>query len=368
MFDLGIFGGGQLGRMLASAALPLGIRCCFWDPMGAEAPAAALGPVFTEIEPFVCAAERYTYEFENIEPALVHAAAKLKPVAPSISALEITRHRIQEKNTFEQLGIPTAPWRAVHTQQELEETVTILGLPLVLKTVTSGYDGKGQFVLRNKTDIPLAWNTLGAKQPLIAEQWINFNRELSLIAVRDIKGNCAFYPLVENTHYQGILSYTHAPAPDLDSHLQNQAQVYMNALLAYMDYVGVLTLEMFDTGGHLRANEMAPRVHNSGHWSIEGAHCSQFENHIRAVMNLPLGSTQCRGTSLMVNLVGALPKDKSSVLALRHAHMHLYNKEARPGRKLGHITFQSEHARDFEEEALTLKSLLPNPMAFNPGH
>ncbi len=367
MFDLGIFGGGQLGRMLASAALPLGIRCCFWDPLGAQAPASALGPVFTDLEAFVHAAGRYTYEFENIDPELVQSAAKSSPVYPGITALEITRHRIQEKNTFESLGIPTASWKPVQTLSDLENAIAVLGLPLVLKTVTSGYDGKGQFVLRDKADLNRAWDTLGTHQPLIAERWISFRRELSLISVRDRQGNSAFYPLVENTHHQGILSFTRAPAPNLQADLQRQAQAYLNALLIHMDYVGVLTLEMFDTGEHLLANEMAPRVHNSGHWSIEGAHCSQFENHIRAVMDLPLGSTECRGTSLMVNLVGVLPTLKASVLALKHAHLHLYDKQARPGRKLGHITFQSDHARDFEAEALLLKDLLPNPMAFNPG-
>jgi 5-(carboxyamino)imidazole ribonucleotide synthase len=224
----------------------------------------------------------------------------------------------------------------VDSRTDLEDAADRLGLPAVLKTRHGGYDGRGQAVLRTAAHLDAAWSALGGV-PLILEELVPFDRELSVLAVRGVDGTVACWPLVENQHRDGILRVSRAPAPHVSAETSEAAQRIASALLTDLDHVGVLAVELFEVGGRLLANELAPRVHNSGHWTIEGAVTSQFENHVRAVLALPLGETGGRGVSAMVNCIGALP-DASSVLAITGAHLHDYGKEPRPGRKLGHVT------------------------------
>ncbi len=361
---LGIFGGGQLGRMLAMAALPLEVACSFYEAQP-DAPAAVLGPTFGDashsdaaLAAFLASADVFTYEFENIDVALVERIAATKPVYPSVASLRQAQHRLQEKSLFAELAIPTPAWRAVYALTDLEAAARDLGLPLVVKTTTLGYDGKGQFVVRTHADIARCWQTLGAQTSLIAESFVAFRRELSIIAVRAQDGQTVFYPLSENQHQQGVLALSVVPAPALDDDLRLQAEDYIRRLLERLQHVGALTLELFETEHGLLANEMAPRVHNSGHWSIEGADCSQFENHVRAVLGLPLGSTACPRPTAMLNILGQHP-DREQVLAIPGAHLHLYGKSARPGRKLGHITVSADTRADLQAAITRLRACLP---------
>ena len=249
------------------------------------------------------------------------ALSQTKSIYPPRQALAIAQNRLSEKTLFNQLDIPVAPFKAVDSLDSLKQAVSELGLPIVLKTATGGYDGKGQFVLRQADQIEQAWAELGPAQSLIAESFVTFSREVSMIAVRGQNGEVKTWPLAENHHHHGILSHSIVPAPN-SIDLQPVAQDYITRLLNHLNYVGVLTLELFVTDQGLFANEMAPRVHNSGHWSIEGAVCSQFENHIRAVAGLPLGSTDVIRPTVMVNIIGQHPKTED-VLALNGAHLHL---------------------------------------------
>ncbi len=361
---LGVFGGGQLGRMLAMAALPLEVACSFYETQ-ADAPAAVLGPTFGDssdsdaaLAAFLASADVFTYEFENIDIALVERIAASKPVYPGIASLRQAQHRLQEKSLFAELAIPTPAWRAVHALSDLEAAARDLGLPLVVKTTTLGYDGKGQYVVRTPADISDCWQTLGAQASLIAESFVSFRRELSIIAVRGKDGETVIYPLSENQHQQGILALSVVPAPALDDAVRRQAEDYIRRLLEHLQHVGALTLELFETADGLLANEMAPRVHNSGHWSIEGADCSQFENHVRAVLGLPLGSTACPRPTAMLNVLGQHPK-REQVLAVPGAHLHLYGKSARPGRKLGHITVSADTLAQLQVAIARLRACLP---------
>ena len=253
-------------------------------------------------------------------------------VQPPPRALEVAQDRLSEKRLFEQLGIETTGFLAIDSQQDLDAA----DRPGVLKTRRLGYDGKGQRVLNGAGDAAGAFDELGGV-PLLLEDIVPFDRELSAIAVRGRDGEVRCYPLVENHHAEGILRITHAPAPDLTPELQALGERYVTAVLEQLEYVGVLAVELFQVGARLLANEMAPRVHNSGHWTIEGAQTSQFENHMRAVCGLPLGDVSARGESTMVNLIGGVP-DAAAVLAVEGAHLHLYGKAPRPGRKVGHVT------------------------------
>jgi 5-(carboxyamino)imidazole ribonucleotide synthase len=374
---VGILGGGQLGRMLALAGYPLGLTFRVFDP----SPGACASQVVPDhvaaafddeaaLRRFADGLDVITYEWENVPVEAVRFLSRLAPVYPPAEALEDSQDRFVEKSLFRQLGIATAPFAAVGSLEELQQSARLIGLPAVLKTRRGGYDGKGQQVLRSEADIAPAWRELGGV-PLIVEGFVPFRRELSVIAVRSPGGavgarpgpsasaDYAFYPLVENVHREGILRTSRAPAPGVSEALQAEAEDIASRVMDATRYTGVLSIELFEHEGHLLANELAPRVHNSGHWTIEGAETSQFENHLRAICGLPLGSTAPLGHSAMVNLIGAVPKS-DEVLAIPGAHLHLYGKEPRPGRKLGHVTFRHGAAAAIESSLSAIARLIEN--------
>jgi 5-(carboxyamino)imidazole ribonucleotide synthase len=335
---IGIIGAGQLGQMLGFAARELGVECRFLDPSDTP-PAAGCGDViqrpFDDAEALAELAETcdiVTYEFENVPVEALHKIDDKVPVYPPADALGYSQDRLEEKRIFDRLDIPLPGYRTIDSREDMVDAVDALGLPCVVKTRRFGYDGKGQFIIRKRADIDAAWEALG-DQALIAEQWVPFDFELSCIGARNVDGDIAIYPLARNVHEGGILHTSCSPveAPEL----AERAETYVRRLLAHLDYVGVLALELFVCDDDLLANEFAPRVHNSGHWSIEGSVTSQFENHLRAIMNRPLGSTASVGHAGMINLIGEIPD------AARHLDdgvLHDYGKSPRPGRKLGHIT------------------------------
>ena len=346
---IGIIGGGQLGRMLALAGIPLGLEFVFLDP-AQEACAATLGTQIiadyddpSALQQLIQATDIITLEFENIPMPALHLTNAQTRLFPPPKALEVAQDRVNEKMLFAELGIPTPPWRAVDHLADLEQTVAEVGLPAVLKTRRLGYDGKGQYVLREPNDIQAAWDALGGSS-LILEGFIQFSREVSLIAVRSRSGELAFYALSENTHEAGILKLSLSRAKDP---MQLEAETYARRVLEALDYVGTLGFEFFVTSNGLIANEIAPRVHNTGHWTIEGAVCSQFENHLRAILDLPLGSTALRGASAMLNFIGDLPC-RERAMRIPDLYFHAYGKDARKGRKVGHATLvvASEGERD----------------------
>ena len=362
---IGIFGGGQLGRMMAQAALPLNIQCTFFE-VDTDCPAAILGTVFSTkseqgLQDFIASADVFSLEFENTPINYVDVLTQSKTLHPPRLALATAQNRLAEKALFDELNIPVAPYRAVDSLDSLKQAVVDLGLPIVLKTVTGGYDGKGQFVLRTENQIDTAWAELGPAKSLVAESFVQFSREVLIIAVRGQNGDVKTWSLAENHHHNGILSHSIVPAPN-SADLQPVAQDYITRLLNHLNYVGVLTLELFVTEQGLFANEMACRVHNSGHWSIEGAVCSQFENHIRAVAGLPLGLTEVIRPTVMINIIGQHPKSEA-VLALNGAHLHLYNKSERTGRKLGHITLMPNNSDELTDLCRQLAKILPVPLA-----
>jgi 5-(carboxyamino)imidazole ribonucleotide synthase len=357
---IGVLGGGQLGRMLALAGYPLGLRFRFLDP-APEAPVEELAELvvgrFDDLDVlarFPHGLDVITYEFENVPVEAARHLARSAPVYPPIAALEVSQDRLLEKTLFARLGLTPAPFAAVNTFEDLQRAVESIGLPALLKTRRLGYDGKGQFAIRQPGEVTSAWRALGGV-PLILEDFIAFDREVSQLAVRGKDGMTALYPLVENHHRDGILRRTLAPAPGLTPALEEQAAEAIRRVMAELDYVGVLAIEFFQKGDALIANEMAPRVHNSGHWTIEGARTSQFENHLRAVLGWPLGSTEAVAHSAMVNLIGDLP-EAPAVLAVPGTHLHFYGKKPRPGRKVGHATVWADSPETVRER---LRQLLP---------
>jgi 5-(carboxyamino)imidazole ribonucleotide synthase len=288
--------------------------------------------------------------------ASVQQLEQRAPVFPSSAALQVAQDRFREKTCFRSLGIGTAPFEAVGSWPELRAALSRIGLPAVLKTRRFGYDGKGQAVLRTEAEAQVAFERLGAA-PLILEGFVKFQRELSVVAVRSRTGEVACYPLVQNHHEGGILRKTIAPAPGVTIELQRAANEHIEKLLGHLDYVGVLALELFQVDGELLANEIAPRVHNTGHWTIEGARTSQFENHLRAILGLPLGSPEAISPCAMLNLIGHAP-DAAAVLGVADAHLHWYGKEPRPGRKVGHVTVRAPDAATLEQRVAELERLI----------
>jgi 5-(carboxyamino)imidazole ribonucleotide synthase len=360
--QVGILGGGQLGRMLALAGISLDICCRFLD-REPDAPAAAVAEQivgdFNDTEALARLADgvnAITYEFENVPLTAAQWLAQRVPVFPPPGALESSQERLAEKRFFERLGIPTPRIAPADNRDEFDAAIRQVGSPAVVKTRRFGYDGKGQFVLRSSADAETAWNVLGGKA-LIVESFVPFDRELSILSVRSAGGAMRFYPLVQNTHRDGILRLSVAPAPAVERELQARAEEYARRIMEALNYVGVLAIELFQVKGELLANEMAPRVHNSGHWTIEGAVTSQFENHLRAVLGLPLGATDAVGHSAMLNLIGELP-EIGRILEVPGAHLHLYGKSSRARRKLGHVTLRADSVAVLTERLELLRPLI----------
>lgn len=358
---VGVLGGGQLGRMLALAGLPLGLRFRFLDPdpdcTAAEVGELVVGGYDDEgaLARLVRGVEAVTYEFENV-PALTAAwLAAHAPVHPPARALAVAQDRVLEKELFWSLGIETPVYEGVDTRGQLDAAIERVGFPAVLKTRRFGYDGKGQVVIREPREAEAAWRALGWRRSdradLVLEAFVQFAREVSVIGVRGRDGRTAFYPPVENEHVGGMLAKSVAPAPGVDAAARGRYEAAHTLVMEALGYVGVLGIEFFELAdGSFLANEMAPRVHNSGHWTIEGAVTSQFENHLRAVLGLPLGDCAMSAAVIMLNIIGAEP-DLSGLLALPGVHAHLYGKSARPGRKLGHVTITGADAEQVARAA-----------------
>jgi 5-(carboxyamino)imidazole ribonucleotide synthase len=343
---VGILGGGQLARMLALAAAPLGIRTLVVD----ASPDACAGQVAelvvadwsdeAALAAFAARVDVITFDFENVPAAVAERLAGKVDVFPNPRALAVAQDRLSEKTLFREAGLDTPDFETVDTREDLVRAVGRIGTPAILKTRRLGYDGKGQFRLKSDGDVDAAWAALGdaaGQHGLILEAFVPFDRELSVIAVRGRDGGFRAWPLTRNWHVDGVLSLSLAPAPGTSDDMERAAIGHARTIAEKLDYVGVLALELFVRGGDLLGNEMAPRVHNSGHWTIEGAHTSQFENHIRAVLGLALGDTGVRGASAMLNWIGDLP-DPAPVLSVADGHWHDYGKDARAGRKVGHAT------------------------------
>ncbi|MGH7729928.1 MAG: 5-(carboxyamino)imidazole ribonucleotide synthase [Candidatus Eiseniibacteriota bacterium] len=372
---IGVLGGGQLGRMLGSAGASLGFSFTFLEP-AEECPAATTGSWIragfddgNALGELASRSDIITYEFENVPAEAVRTLAARLPVHPSVVSLEAAQDRLNEKTLFQRLEIPTPRFETVEGAAALARAAGRVGLPAVLKTRSMGYDGRGQRTLREPADVAPALAALG-ERALLLEQHVPFERELSIVGVRGRSGEVAFYPPVENRHREGILRWSLAPAPGLAPALRDRAEGYALLLMEALGHVGVLALELFQTGGELLANEMAPRVHNSGHWTIEGASTSQFENHLRAIAGLPLGATDVPRPCAMVNLIGELPA-LAPAAAVEGAHVHLYGKQPRPGRKLGHITLCADDAEALRQGLEALWPLLGAstggfPMASGP--
>jgi 5-(carboxyamino)imidazole ribonucleotide synthase len=356
---VGIVGGGQLGRMLAMAGHDLGLSCVTLDP-AKDSPAAQVAPALVgayedreALLELALQSDVVTYEFENVPAeSTAFLVDRGLPVYPAPASLEAAQDRLTEKTLFTKIGLPVAPYAAVHDLGSLHEAIAAVGLPAVLKTRRLGYDGKGQGVIRHPELAEDVWRAVG-EVPSILEAFVPFDRELSILAVSGLDGETRCWPLVENHHREGILRRSIAPAPGATPGMQADAERYARAVAEHLGHVGVLAIELFDRGGALLGNEMAPRVHNSGHWTIEGSDTSQFENHLRAVCGLPLGTTEMVGVAEMVNLIGEVP-DLASLLAVPGARVHLYGKEPRPGRKLGHVTIRAEDEGISRERVLQM--------------
>jgi 5-(carboxyamino)imidazole ribonucleotide synthase len=357
--------------MLGLAGIPLGVRCRFLDPVGG-APASAVGPLVVgalgdeqALTDVVEGADLVTYEWEGVPAEAARWLEPRLPVRPGPHPLAVSQDRLTEKATFARLGIGVPGFVAVDDRAGLDDALDELDAPAVLKTRRGGYDGKGQFVLRSRADAGAAFDAIGGV-PLILEALVTFTREVSLLAARGLDGDVRVFPLVENLHRNGILRVSRAPAPGLDDTQQRAAETIAQRLLEDLDYVGVLAVELFECpdgvgGTALLANEMAPRVHNSGHWTIEGAETSQFEQHLRAVLGWPLGSPAARGHAAMCNAIGALPP-RDAVLAVPGARLHDYGKEPRPGRKVGHVTVVADSEDELEMRLDSLLRIAPGTL------
>lgn len=351
---IGILGAGQLGRMLVTAGEPLGHTFLLYDFTGSASPGAGELIVDTDrqqLETFLNQVDCVTFEMEHIPLDLLALISQRVEVLPNPKALELGKDRVLEKNMFVELGIPTARFFVASNYEELCTAVDALGGSAIVKTTTGGYDGKGQASIQSPEDIGTAWEILKGHR-LIVEERINFSREISIIACRSKAGEVCLYAPAENTHKDGILRFSVAPAPNLDNELVARAQSYINKLLERLDYVGVLALELFVVEEGLIANEIAPRVHNSGHWTMDGAVTSQFENHIRAISGQPLGSTESKGVSCMVNVIGEYG-DFDALSKLPHTYCYHYGKTEKPGRKIAHFNVVADTYSELAERTNT---------------
>ena len=345
---IGILGGGQLGRMLAMAAARLGLRCQVFSP-DPDSPAfdVVLNATCAEyadveaLELFANDVDVITYEFENVPAAAAMILAARRPVLPDRKILETTQDRLAEKDFVKRLGIGTADYADVSSAASLRAAIARIGLPAVLKTRRFGYDGKGQAIIRDGDDPEKVWEDLGTKSAIL-EAFIPFEREVSVIAARSADGDVECFDVTENEHRDHILKISRAPA-DISDALAQEASSIAGRIANALDYVGVLAVEMFvvrgDGGSKVLVNEIAPRVHNSGHWTLDGASISQFEQHIRAIAGWPLGKPVRHGPVTMTNLIGDDINDYEQWLTVPGASIHLYGKgPPRPGRKMGHVT------------------------------
>lgn len=356
---IGILGGGQLAQMMAiagkkdghefmflsndidSCAAPYGeLLCASFDDLGAQDYLAQWADVVT-------------YEFENVPSALAQRIESKIPLSPSSSALAVASDRLKEKNLFRTLGIPTAEFFPVENLTQLNEGFLHLGKTAIIKTRTQGYDGKGQALLEHPEQTEASWQKLG-EVPCIVEEKVTFEREVSIIATRNSMGQIVFYPLSENIHREGILRLSIAR---IDDPFQERAEIMIRRIMEHLNYVGTMALELFQVGDKLISNEVSPRVHNSGHWTIEGAETSQFDNHLRAICGLPLGQTLVKQTSAMVNLIGKLPSEKA-IVDIENATFHSYGKQERLGRKVGHITLLENPQTSKDSFSENIKALL----------
>lgn len=360
MKKIGVLGGGQLARMLALAGYPLGIQVICYESVSntcaGQVTKVIQGDYADEaaLAQFAQSVDCVTLETENLPLSCAQIVAQHSKLMPSVEALKITQDRLFEKELLNKLQISTAKFAKINSWQDLKTAIEALQFPGILKTRRQGYDGKGQALLRDWKSAESAWEQL-KNEDLIFESFVKFDYEVSLISVRSVSGEVKFYPLIKNHHEDGILRVSRAPLQSAE--LQKKAEEYALRLIKQFDYVGVMTIEFFVSGSDLIANEIAPRVHNSGHWTIEGAITSQFENHLRALCDLPLGETTAIGFSAMCNLIGTEPAIKN-VLRIPGAHYHTYGKEARPARKLGHITLNNADSAQLENHVENLlKSL-----------
>lgn len=339
MTIVAVLGGGQLGRMLHQAGSSLGVRCRFLDP-ASDACAGLIAPIIhapfddaNAIERLIDGVSAVTYENENVPIEVVQRLSERLPVAPGADSLRIGQHRARERELLDALGIACAPHRPVCSLEDLRGAVRDLGTPGILKAVVGGFDGRGQAGIRVPCDCDRAWSAI-ARQPALYERVVEFTRELSIVGVRSRAGEIRFYPVVESLHKRGILVRTLAPAPGITPELEGKARDIASRIVRRVAHVGVFALELFETDRGPLVNEFASRVHNTGHWTIEGARASQFENHLRAVLDMPLGETGPTGAAVMLNLIGSVPDD----LDPSGEGVHLYGKAPRPERKIGHVT------------------------------
>ncbi|MGA8426084.1 MAG: 5-(carboxyamino)imidazole ribonucleotide synthase [Candidatus Dormiibacterota bacterium] len=367
--QIGCLGGGQLGQMLALAGAPLGLRFTFLEPN----PSAAAGQVGRQLvgsydDPRLLAqlaasSDLITFEFESVPESSAQLLTRSCPVFPPPRALAVAQDRLLEKQLFNQLEILSSTYAEVSSDTDLVAAISQVGVPARLKSRRLGYDGHGQALVLEPGELESAWFELD-RVPAILERVVPFERELSALSVRAQSGEVGSYPLVENHHEAGILRLTLAPAPGVTAQLESQAAAISAALLEQLEYVGLLAVELFQVEGRLFANEIAPRVHNSGHWTMDGAHCSQFENHLRAGLDWPLGETSNTGYTAMLNILGEEP-EPAEVLSLPDAHLHLYGKDPRPGRKLGHVNINGTDPRQVTAQlqalARALSVTLPDP-------
>lgn len=373
MTTVGILGGGQLARMMALSGAPLGLRFLVLDNVS-DACAGQFAPMvvgdYTDeaaLAEFASRVDVATFDFENVPAASAEWLSARVPVFPNPRALGLSQDRLAEKTLFRELGIPVPDFADIPDRAALDAAVAKLGTPCILKTRRLGYDGKGQFRIKTMADVDAAWDALGAQAStvgLILEAFVRFQRELSVIAVRGRDGEFRSWPLTENWHVDGVLSASLAPAR-VDAAMAERAIAYARSLAEAMDYVGVFALELFCRDGELLANEIAPRVHNSGHWTIEGSETSQFQNHLRAVLGLPLGSTRMVGHACMLNWIGEMP-DANPVLAEPSGHWHDYGKSARPGRKVGHATLRADTTTELAESLMRVGDALQRQAQVTP--